>query len=200
MKGGLFLEMLGLDHPHALQFSFSGETDVDRCFNLGMKRRDPDSWTGEFRTIIGNDERQFNGPGVRVPMLSLSRVLPRTNSDWPYPEYHSSRDVPDPASIERLHRSRDVVLEMLDTLEANRVPVNRFQGEIFCSRYGVHIDAYANREGHKSLFDVMFLIDGTRSVAEIAEACGVSFDSVRRTVEELARHGLVEYREDGGRD
>ncbi len=51
-------------------------------------------WIGEFRTIIGNDERQFNGPGVRVPMLSLSRVLRPDHPDWPYPEYHSSFDNP----------------------------------------------------------------------------------------------------------
>jgi aminopeptidase-like protein len=199
MRGGLFLEMLGLPHPHALQLSFAGESEVDKCLALAMKAFDPESWTGAFRTVIGNDERQFNGPGVRMPMLSLSRVHPSTHPDWPYPQYHSSHDVPDAASIDRLAVSRDLVLRMVDALEDNRVPVNHFQGEVFCSRYGIHIDPYTNPEGNSSLFDVMFLIDGTRSIAEIADACGVSFDSVRRTVEELARHGLVNYR-DGGRD
>ena len=31
MVGGLFLEMLGLENPHALQLSFAGDTEVDRC-------------------------------------------------------------------------------------------------------------------------------------------------------------------------
>ncbi|MGE5716011.1 MAG: DUF4910 domain-containing protein [Acidobacteriota bacterium] len=192
MKGGLFLEMLGLPNPHALQLSFSGDTEVDRTFTMALKASDPEGWTGAFRTIIGNDERQFNGPGVRVPMLSLSRVRPSGHPDWPYPQYHSSHDVPDVASIGRLSVSRDLVLRMVDVLEANRVPVNRFQGEVFCSRYGIHIDPYTNPEGNRSLFDVMFLVDGTRSVADIAAACGVPFESVRQTVGELARHGLVD--------
>jgi len=79
MKGGLFLEMLGLENPHALQLSFAANTELDQCFAVAMKNYDPNSWIGAFRTVIGNDERQFNAPGVRVPMLSLSRVLRRSD-------------------------------------------------------------------------------------------------------------------------
>ena len=76
MKGGLFLEMLGLDNPHALQRSFAGDTDVDACFVAALRQHDPSGWTAPYRVLLGNDERQFNAPGVRVPMLSLMRVLP----------------------------------------------------------------------------------------------------------------------------
>ena len=55
---------------------------------------------------------------------------------------------------------------MIDAVEGNAIPVNRFKGEIFCSRYGLDVDAYTDREGNKALFDVLFLIDGTRSEAE----------------------------------
>ncbi len=82
---------------------------------------------------------------------------------------------------------------MIDALEANRVPVNRFKGEAFCSRYGVFVDSYVNPEGHRALFDVLFLIDGTRSIADIAERCGISVEAADATVGELHRVGLVEY-------
>jgi aminopeptidase-like protein/aminoglycoside N3'-acetyltransferase len=194
MIGGLFLEMLGLGNPHALQLSFAGDTEVDRCLSQALKESDPHGWTGPFRTVVGNDERQFNAPGVRVPMLSLSRVLPATPGTWPYyREYHSSRDTPELVSFARLAESRDLVLEMIDTLERNQVPVNRFQGEIFCSRYGLNIDAYANPEGNRVLFDIIFLIDGTKSVAEIARICRVSIESAHHVMEELRNLGLVEY-------
>lgn len=193
MKGGVFLETLGLDNSHALQLSFDGNTELDLCFALTMREYDPDSWTGPFRRIIGNDERQFNAPGVRVPMLSLSRVLPPSAPDWPYREYHSSHDTPELVSIRSLEDSRDLVLRMIDTLENNLVPVNKFKGEVFCSRYGLHIDFYTNPEGNRALLDIMYLIDGTRSVAEIARACGISFWAAKKTIDELHRHGLVEY-------
>ena len=93
----------------------------------------------------------------------------------------------------RLAESRDLVLKMIDAIEGNQVPVNRYRGEIFCSRYGLNIDAYANPEGNQALFDIIFLIDGTRSVAEIARICGVALESAQRVVEELHQRGLVEY-------
>lgn len=191
IRGGLFLEMLGLDQPLALQHSFAGDSAVDRCFALALTAAEPDGWTGPFRSIIGNDERQFNAPGVRVPMLSLSRVRRPSDPTWPYPEYHSSRDTPALALDVRLAGARDAVLRMLATLEADVTPVNRFPGELFCSRYGIHVDAYADPEGHRALFDIMYLIDGSRSISEIARELGISFESVARTVAELRRHDLV---------
>jgi aminopeptidase-like protein len=194
MVGGLFLEMLGLENAHALQLSFAGDTEMDRCLQQALEESDPHGWTGPFRTVVGNDERQFNAPGVRVPMLSLSRVMKGGSSNWPYyPQYHSSQDTPELASSARLAESRNLVLKMIDTVEGNRVPVNRFQGEIFCSRYGLNIDAYSNPEGNRALFDIIFLIDGTRSVAEIARMCNVSIESAHRVVEELRQLDLVKY-------
>lgn len=194
MIGGLFLEMLGLQNPHALQLSFTGDTEVDRCLSEVLRESDPDGWTGAFRTVVGNDERQFNAPGVRVPMLSLSRVMQDKSGSWPYyPEYHSSKDTPELAPISRLTDSRDLVLKMIDSIEGNQVPVNRYQGEIFCSRYGLNIDAYSNPEGNRALFDIIFLIDGTRSISEIARVCKISVESARHVVEELHRLDLVEY-------
>jgi aminopeptidase-like protein len=196
MIGGLFLEMLGLENPHALQLSFAGNTEMDRCLSQALKESDPYGWIGPFRTVVGNDERQFNAPGVRVPMLSLSRVVQGNSAGWPYyPEYHSSHDTPEIISTTRLAESLNLVLKMIDTIEANRVPVNRYQGEIFCSRYGFNIDVYANPEGNRTLFDIIFLIDGTRSVAEIARICEVSVESAHHVVEELHQRGLVEYAE-----
>lgn len=195
MRGGLFLEMLGLENPHALQLSFYGITELDRCFDMVLKEHDSENWTGPFQTIIGNDERQFNSPGVRVPMLSLSRVLRPSSPDWPYREYHSSHDTPEAASIHSLEESRDLVLRMIDTLENSLVPVNKFKGEVFCSRYGLHIDFYTNPEGNRELFDIMYLIDGTRSVVDIADTCGISFDAAKKTIDEFHSHGLVEYKQ-----
>jgi aminopeptidase-like protein/aminoglycoside N3'-acetyltransferase len=193
MRGGIFLEMLGLDHPHALQRSFDGDTPMDRAGVAGLAAADPESWTAPFRTLAGNDERQFNAPGVRVPMLSLSRMLPPDHPEHPYREYHSSFDTPAATSVRRLEESRDAVLRIVDELERRRMPTNRFPGEVFCSRYGIHIDPFENPEGHRALFDIMYLVDGTRSVEEIAARCGISVAATRATLAELEQNGLVSW-------
>jgi aminopeptidase-like protein/aminoglycoside N3'-acetyltransferase len=192
LRGGLFLEMLGLDYPHALQLSFDGDTAIDRCCRLALAACDPNGWTGACRTVVGNDERQFNAPGVRVPMLSLSRVLPAGSPCLYYPEYHSSLDTAQLVSDHRLEESCRLVLEMIGNIEADAVPFNRFKGEVCCSRYGLDLDWSADRDGTQRLFDVMDQIDGTRAISSIALARGIPFASVHRIVDALARQGLVD--------
>lgn len=195
MIGGLFLEMLGLENPHALQLSFRGDTDIDECCISALRKGDASGWTGAFRTVVGNDERQFNAPGVRVPMLSLSRVMrDKAGLNPYYPQYHSSHDNPDLASPARLQESCDLVLRMIDAIEESEVPINCYQGEIFCSRYGLNIDAYASPEANRAFFDIIFQVDGTKSVSQIARSCKVSEDSVRIVLGELRKHGLITYR------
>jgi aminopeptidase-like protein len=192
MAGGLFLEMLGNDSPLALQGSFQPHSQPDRCLSTTLSALDPQSYQGAYRTIIDNDERQFNAPGVRVPMLSLSRVeAPKSSGRPPYPQYHSSLDTPVIVSQERLEASRQAVLALLDAWEHNQYVVNNFKGEVFCSGYGIWIDHATNPEGHRRLFEIMERCDGTRSVADIASELGIPFQSAWQVVSLLEEKGLV---------
>ncbi len=192
MQGGLFLEMLGNDSPHALQGSFQPGSQADRCLTASLQELDPHGYQGAYRTIIDNDERQFNAPGVRVPMLSLSRVeAPKAAGRPPYPEYHSSLDTPAIVSAERLEASSRVVLGLLDAWERNAYVVNNFKGEIFCSGYGIWIDYRLNPQGHRRLFEIMERCDGEHTVADIAAELGVSFQAVWEVVSLLESKELV---------
>ena len=141
--------------------------------------------------VINNDERQFNAPGVRVPMLSISRVEKRDSPTWPYPEYHSSQDTPELTTPERLQQSRDVILGLIQAWEQNQYVVNQFKGEIFCSGYGIWIDYRTNPEGHRRLFEIMERCDGERTIAEIASQLSISFQSVWEVVHLLLSKNLV---------
>jgi aminopeptidase-like protein/aminoglycoside N3'-acetyltransferase len=193
MKGGLFLETLGLDRPHALQSSFAGDSELDRCFKLALRESDPGSQLCGYRTLLQNEERQFDAPGVRVPMLSLSRCLPLSHPDFSYGEYHSSFDASMIYSSKSLEESLKTVLRMIEMLEQNLVPVNQFKGEIFCFRFGIRVDVYGDPAGNKALLDVIHLIDGTHSVVDIAAACNLPFSSVQTILAQLERHGLIRY-------
>jgi aminopeptidase-like protein len=192
MVGGLFLEMLGADIPHILQHSFLGDSQVDKCFAAVLENIDPPISRKPYREVIGNDERQFNAPGVRVPMLSLSRCLfPRTAPDHPYREYHSSLDTPAIVSQQRLEESRDLVLKMLDAWEKNHYVVNEFKGEVFCFGQNIWIDPAVNAAGHRSLFDVMERCDGTRTPADMASELQIPFQTVWEIVSLLLERRLV---------
>jgi aminopeptidase-like protein len=191
MCGGLFLEMLGNDSAHALQGSFQPESQADRCFNSAITTLDPQGYCAPYRSVINNDERQFNAPGVRVPMLSLSRVEAAGSPTRPYREYHSSLDTPAIVTEERLQASLQVVLSLIQAWENNHYPVNQFKGEVFCSGYGIWIDYRTNPEGHRRLFEIMERCDGEHSVADIAVALNIPFQSVWEVVALLQAKNLV---------
>jgi aminopeptidase-like protein len=191
MIGGLFLEMLGNDSPHALQGSFTPESQADRVLTTALRGLDPGSYNAPYRMVINNDERQFNAPGVRVPMLSLSRVEPPDSPTRPYREYHSSLDTPQIVTQERLERSAAVVRALLQAWEENQYVVNDFKGEVFASGHGIWIDYRTNPEGHRLLFQVMEHCDGEHTIADIAVRLGASFQSVASVVKLLESKGLV---------
>jgi aminopeptidase-like protein len=193
MHGGLFLEMLGNDSPHALQGSFQPQSQADRCLASAVLALDPQGYCAPYRRVVDNDERQFNAPGVRVPMLSLSRVEPPETPNRYYREYHSSLDVPGIVSQEHLEKSRQVVLGLIQAWEQNQYVVNHFKGEIFCSGYGIWIDYRLNPEGHRRLFEIMERCDGERTLADIAAELNISFQAVWEVVSLLQQKGLVSF-------
>jgi len=194
MQGGLFLEMLGNDAPHALQTSFQKDSATDRALVTALRCLEPNAYIGGFRTIIDNDERQFNAPGVRVPMLSLSRVvnpnLPESRFR-PYPEYHSSLDTPEIVTPDRLENSVQTVLGLLMAFDKNRFMVNRFKGEIFSSGFGLWVDYKTDSAAHKRRFEIMDRCDGVHRPADIAEELGISFQEVWDVIEKLLEKDLV---------
>lgn len=194
MLGGLFLEMLGNDAPHALQNSFQPESQADKCLVSALRGLESGAYVGPYRSIIDNDERQFNAPGVRVPMLSLSRVvdphLPESRF-YPYREYHSSFDTLEVVSQERLEASRDLVLGLLNAFDKNRYLLNHFKGEVFATGYSIWVDYRANPEGHKRLFEIMERCDGSRTPADIAVELDLSFQTVWDLISQLLEKGLV---------
>lgn len=193
MVGGLFLEIMGNDQPFALQHSFQPESQPDRCFGSAIADISPAAQQAPFRRVIDNDERQFNAPGVRVPMLSLSRVIPdKSHPNWPYIGYHSSHDTPDLLSEERLREARDAVLELLRAWENNQYVVNLFKGEIFCSGHNIWIDHQTNPDGHRRLFEIMERLDGSRTVADIAIELDISFQAAWEVISLLVERGLAE--------
>ncbi len=191
MKGGLFLEMLGTRHPHALQLSYFEDSEMDLCTRRVVEETDPNAWVDGFMKIVLNDERMFNAQGIRVPMLSLSRATPKTDSDFPFREYHSSFDTPDAVSFENLRDSSRLVMKILHAIDQNRVPVPTFKGEVFWSRY--------KRINYKKMFPLLqgitYYIDGNRRMAEICQRTGFGFDTVSAFLQILEREDLIRWRD-----
>ena len=191
LRGGVYLDMVGLAQPAAVQLSYWADSEVDRCFKIALREREPGGWTGDFRKIVGNDERQFNGPGWRVPMVGLSRAFPMTHKYWPFREYHTEMDTPATVDLARLEGSRDLVVAAADLLERNDYPVNHFTGEIFLSGLGFDVDFYRDPNTHAVVMGTMHLIDGTHSIVDMVEETGFRSADVLHVIEGFRAKGVV---------
>jgi len=189
LEGGIFLEMLGTKHPHSLQHSNTPSSQIDKIAEMIMLEQDKDSWSSEFMTLPLNDERMFNSCGINVPMVSLMRVLPRGTQDAPYREYHTSLDDPEHANFENLEKSRLLVMEIIEALEADMVPIPLYQGELFVSRYS-SLD-YSSM--FKLIMSIPYKMDGKRTISDIALECGFTFNEVKEFLDKLHDEGLIKY-------
>lgn len=183
LEYGIFLEMLGNDNVHALQRSLQGSTRLDRIARYVMKRRLSSFREGPFRKIVGNDELVFNGPGVNVPMISLSR--------YPYPEYHTSDDCLQIISKERLAESRGIVMEILEILDSDYAPKRKFKGPVFLSGYGLWVDWRVNKALNENIEDIMLRMEGDKTLFDIAEELDMEYNDVLGYVNRFLENGLA---------
>lgn len=183
LKYGIFLEMLGSNNIHALQLTRQGNSRLDRIARYVMKRKLSDFREGPFRKIVGNDEMVFNGPGVNIPMISISR--------FPYPEYHTSDDNPGIISEENLIESENLILEILNILDNDYIPKRKFKGPVFLSGYGLWVDWRINKELSKNIEQIMLRLEGDKSIFDISEELDMEFNDVLNYINKFLEKGLV---------
>jgi len=183
IKYGIFLEMLGNNNIHSLQLTRQGNTRLDRIARYVMKRKLENFREGPFRKIVGNDEMVFNGPGVNIPMISISR--------FPYPEYHTSDDNPAIIAEEKLMESKNLILEIVNILDKDYIPQRQFKGPIFLSGYGLWVDWRINKKLNENIEQIMLNIEGDKSIFDIAEKLDIEFYDVLNYVNKFLENGLV---------
>lgn len=130
---GLFLEMLGSDTPLALQLAHGDNGVLEDALRGAVQAAGLPLAQGPFRSIVGNDEINWESRGVA--MTSLSR--------FPYPQYHSDQDDLSIISPERLEESARVVAEALERFDDQRWLEKRFAGCLCASHpdYDLYVDA-----------------------------------------------------------
>lgn len=201
LRHGLFLEMLGIDQPLALQHSKRGDAAVDKAVALALRETAEPFLERGFLEVIVNDEQVLDGPGVDIPTVSLSRATPppseRSNvaqfhSGLPYPEYHTSDDSMAIIREEKLLQAASVVERTLEILDADRYPRRLYRGTVHLSRYGLWVDWRTDPSLNERVHHFMWSFEGDKSLADIALETELPFDTVREYVDRFVAAGLVE--------
>lgn len=198
ISAGLFMEMLTIDLPFVLNRSFSGNTLVDRLFEEIVGAESEKNRCDVFN--YGNDERQFNGPNVNIPMLALHRSNLSREQKTPhetFSEYHSDKDNMDLVSIEKLERAYILIFDMLRAFDDWLItPEALFSGEPFLGRF----DLYPGILGpFNDYMDIVTMASKDKTIFEISKKLDLTVSSVKRTYDQMATKGLLKYRPCNGK-
>ena len=136
-----------------------------------------------------SDERQYNSPGVDLPIASLMR-----SKYGNYPEYHTSLDNLQVISPEGLQGGLEMLQKAIQILETNE----RWKLNVMCEpqlgKRGMYpnVSTKSTAGAVRDQMNVISYLDGKLDLLSIADKCQIPYEKVFNIVEELKKVGLVE--------
>jgi aminopeptidase-like protein len=192
IKHGLVLACLGDGGRPTYKKSRRGAAEIDRVVQHVLAHRGLDHQIADF-TPYGYDERQYCSPGFDLPVGCLMRT-----PHGRYPEYHTSADDLDLVKPSALADSYAIALSVLDVLEGNRIYERqnpKCEPQLGKRNLYHAIGGQAEtRLDEMAMLWVLNLADGHRSLLDMAERSGCTFQDLRLASDVLRDHDLLRTR------
>ena len=206
IKYSVFNEMVGLDNPLVLQKSYKGEELVNNYVLYAMRQIQGSAKAYPYLTIAGNDEKIFNAPGVSIPSISILRIdqdrrlkekdrARREGRDENIPlykEYHSHLDNIETVDYERVEKTIETLYSLCDIFEKDYIPVRKFQGPVFLSKYDLWVDWRTNLKMSENIMWITYCLEGDMTAFQIAEKLKLDFEDVVDLLNRFHDKGLIE--------
>ncbi len=175
------LTCVGDDRTYSLVHSRYADTLADKVLENVLKFHYPDYISYPY-TDRGSDERQYQAPGVDIPMVCFCRSKYHV-----YPEYHTSADNLDIISPEGLQGSYDVMVKCIEALEHNKKYRIKTLGEPQLGKRGL-VPTMSSKETYQqtlALKDLIAYADGRNDLIDISNIIGQSVDVLIPLCEKL---------------
>ncbi len=138
----------------------------------------------------GSDERQYNAPGVDLPLCCVMR-----SKYGAYPEYHTSLDNLDFVSSEGLSGAYNVFKECLRLIEENGKYKIKCLGEPQLGKRGLYptISTKSSTKEVKSMMDFISYADGKNDLIDISNKINVAVWELYPIIKKLLKADLLEF-------
>ncbi len=173
------------------QFSYiptrRGSTLTDRVsililknFSQGYKEY---SWLDR-----GSDERQFNSPGIDLPVASITR-----SKYGEYAEYHTSLDNLEFISGEGLYGSLEIYKHCIQVLEQNLIYTPSVLCEPKLGKYKLYetVSIKGRALSSRKILNVLSFIDGDTDLIGISGKTGLKFEEIVEITKTLESHRII---------
>ena len=185
---GFVLTCVGDDRAYSYLETRKGNTLTDRVMKNVLGFAHPEYKTYSFLDR-GSDERQYNAPGVDLPVCDFCR-----SKYGEYPEYHTSADDMSLISPEGLQGSLDVMKQVILALEYNHYYCVTCLCEPQLGKRGLY--PTESRKGIyeevKKLTNLIAYADGGTDLIGISSRIGVPVEELIPHVDKLCEAGLLE--------
>ena len=188
VTAGFVLSCVGDNLDYSMVNTRYGNTLTDRVLENVLKHTKSDFKKYSF-LHRGSDERQFNAPGVDLPVCSFSRT-----KYGMYPEYHTSLDNMQFVSEEGFQGALDVMTKCVEILENN----GYFKINVLCEPQLGKRNLYPTLSQKNSYQDTDRLtnfiayLDGKNDLIDISNIIGVPAFDLIGFKDQLALHKLIQ--------
>lgn len=185
---GWNLSCVGDDRTYSLVASRYGNTLTDRVTENVLHFAYPEYKHYSF-LHRGSDERQYNAPGIDLPICGFSR-----SKYGEYPEYHTSNDNMGIISPSGLLGAYSVVKECIEILEANKTYKSKCLGEPQLGKRGLYptISQKGSYDDVKAMMDFLAYADGTNDLIRISNIINVPVRQLIKIAYKLESAELIQ--------
>lgn len=204
IKYAIFNEATGLNNPLILQKSYKEKGLINNYALYAMRKLQNEVKAYPYLSVLANDEKIFNSPGVNIPSISITRVdqesrllkqkgKPKDHTAiWPYPQYHSHLDNLAGAHSLRIQETVDCLYHICQIIEKDFIPVRKFKGYVFLSQYNLWVDWRKDYKLAENLIWLMHSLEGDMTVSQIADKLDLDFEKVLDILNKFYDKGLIE--------
>ena len=191
VKAAFNLTCVGDDRTFSLVHSRYADTYADHLM-MNVLKYHTQGYDEYSYTARGSDERQYQAPGVDIPMVCFCRSKYHI-----YPEYHTSADNMNMISPAGLQGSFDIMTAVIKLAEKNR----KYRTTVLCEpqlgKRGL-VPTMSSKETYQetlALKDLIAYADGRNDLLGISEIIGQPADLLASLAEKLLECGLFEVAE-----
>ncbi len=183
IKHGLVLTGLGAGGTFHYKKTRSGNASIDLFVEHYLRKSGIPHCILPF-SPYGYDERQFNSPGINLPMGCFTRATYAS-----YPEYHTSRDNLEFIQPQLLEESALLILRMLQQFSSSETYVNLVpEGEPQLGRRNLYA---ADSQQNLAILWVLNQSDGHHSLLDISIRSGIALPDLETAADRLCSSGLL---------
>tara|TARA_Y100000590_G_scaffold465023_1_gene636047 strand:+ start:250 stop:1539 length:1290 start_codon:yes stop_codon:yes gene_type:complete len=188
LVGGFNLTCIGDERRHSCMFSKYGNSVSDKALVAAYKRLKIKFKKHSFLER-GSDERQYNSPGVDLPIASIFR-----SKYAKYPEYHTSLDNFNIVTEKGIKGGFDVAREAVEILVKKIIPKNKILCEPQMGKRGLYatLSTKDEKKIQRGYMSFLQYADGKNDLEDISTLLNIKLNLANKIYNILKKNNLVD--------